>query len=34
MILVIWRHRPNIVRLLEGSEPHFSLSRGRKNDQA
>jgi glycerol-3-phosphate acyltransferase PlsY len=34
MILVIWRHRPNILRLLEGSEPRFSLSRSRKNGRA
>jgi acyl phosphate:glycerol-3-phosphate acyltransferase len=27
--LVILRHRPNIVRLLEGSEPRFTLSGGR-----
>lgn len=33
MVLVIWRHRPNILRLLEGSEPRFSL-RGRKTDRA
>jgi hypothetical protein len=26
MALVIWRHRPNIVRLLEGSEPRFTLN--------
>lgn len=32
MILVIWRHRPNILRLLDGSEPRFSLGRDRKND--
>ena len=31
VILVIWRHRANIVRLLEGSEPRFSLSRDRKD---
>jgi glycerol-3-phosphate acyltransferase PlsY len=34
MILVIWRHRPNILRLLEGNEPRFSLSCSRKNDRA
>jgi acyl phosphate:glycerol-3-phosphate acyltransferase len=34
MLLVIWRHRPNIIRLLEGSEPRFTWSRGRKNDRA
>jgi acyl phosphate:glycerol-3-phosphate acyltransferase len=33
MLLVVWRHRPNILRLLEGSEPRFTLSRGRKNDR-
>jgi acyl phosphate:glycerol-3-phosphate acyltransferase len=31
--LVIWRHRPNIVRLLEGSEPRFASSHGREDDQ-
>jgi glycerol-3-phosphate acyltransferase PlsY len=30
MALVIWRHRANIARLLDGSEPRFTLSRGRK----
>jgi acyl phosphate:glycerol-3-phosphate acyltransferase len=34
MILVIWRHRPNILRLLEGSEPRFSLRRDRNGDRA
>jgi glycerol-3-phosphate acyltransferase PlsY len=34
MILVIWRHRPNIQRLLQGSEPRFSFRRDRKNDPA
>ena len=34
MVLVIWRHRPNILRLLEGSEPRFSLGRNRKTDRA
>jgi glycerol-3-phosphate acyltransferase PlsY len=34
MVLVIWRHRPNILRLLEGSEPRFSLRRSRENDRA
>jgi glycerol-3-phosphate acyltransferase PlsY len=33
MILVIWRHRANIRRLLEGSESRLSLSR-RKSDRA
>lgn len=31
--LVIWRHRPNIVRLLEGSEPRFASSHSREDDQ-
>ena len=31
MVLVIWRHRANIARLLDGSEPRFTLSRGQKN---
>jgi acyl phosphate:glycerol-3-phosphate acyltransferase len=31
--LVIWRHRPNIVRLLEGSEPRFASSHTREDDQ-
>jgi glycerol-3-phosphate acyltransferase PlsY len=31
--LVIWRHRPNILRLLDGSEPRFTIG-GRKTDQA
>jgi hypothetical protein len=31
---VIWRHRANIARLLEGSEPRFTLSRGRKSGRA
>jgi glycerol-3-phosphate acyltransferase PlsY len=30
MVLVIWRHRANIARLLDGSEPRFTLSSGRK----
>jgi glycerol-3-phosphate acyltransferase PlsY len=34
MVLVIWRHRPNILRLLRGSEPRFSFRRDRKNDTA
>jgi glycerol-3-phosphate acyltransferase PlsY len=34
MVLVIWRHRPNIVRLLEGSEPHFTFRRDRNGDRA
>ena len=34
MVLVIWRHRPNIRRLLEGSEPRFSLSRSRRDNRA
>jgi glycerol-3-phosphate acyltransferase PlsY len=34
MLLVIWRHRPNIIRLLEGSEPHFNFRRSRKDDRA
>jgi glycerol-3-phosphate acyltransferase PlsY len=34
MVLVIWRHRPNIHRLLEGSEPRFSLGRGRRDTRA
>ena len=29
-LLVIWRHRPNIARLLHGSEPRFTMNRGRK----
>jgi acyl phosphate:glycerol-3-phosphate acyltransferase len=32
MLLVIWRHRPNIVRLLDGTEPRFSLSSRAKSD--
>ena len=34
MALVIWRHRTNIARLLDGSEPRFTLSRGRKTGSA
>jgi len=34
MVLVIWRHRTNIARLLDGSEPRFTLSRGRKTGSA
>ena len=34
MVLVIWRHRANIRRLLEGSEPRLSLSRSRGDDRA
>ena len=34
MVLVIWRHRSNIARLLDGSEPRFTLSRGRKSGRA
>jgi acyl phosphate:glycerol-3-phosphate acyltransferase len=34
MALVIWRHRPNIVRLLQGSEPRFTLDRSRKSGRA
>ena len=30
MVLVIWRHRANIARLLDGSEPRFTPSRGQK----
>jgi len=30
VVLVIWRHRANIARLLDGSEPRLTLSRGRK----
>jgi glycerol-3-phosphate acyltransferase PlsY len=30
MMLVIWRHRSNITRLLDGSEPRFTLSHGQK----
>jgi glycerol-3-phosphate acyltransferase PlsY len=30
MVLVIWRHRANIARLLDGSEPRFTVNRGRK----
>ena len=33
MVLVIWRHRPNIMRLLDGSEPRFSLSRRQKGER-
>jgi acyl phosphate:glycerol-3-phosphate acyltransferase len=31
MALVIWRHRPNIMRLLDGTEPRFSWGRDGKN---
>ena len=34
MVLVIWRHRANIARLLDGSEPRFTLGRGRKTGRA
>ena len=34
MVLVIWRHRANIARLLDGSEPRFTLGRGRKTGHA
>jgi glycerol-3-phosphate acyltransferase PlsY len=34
MVLVIWRHRANIARLLDGSEPRFALGRGRKTGRA
>ncbi len=34
MVLVISRHRTNIGRLLDGSEPRFTLSRGRKTGRA
>jgi glycerol-3-phosphate acyltransferase PlsY len=34
MVLVIWRHRPNIVRLLEGSEPQFTFRRDRNGDRS
>jgi glycerol-3-phosphate acyltransferase PlsY len=33
MALVIWRHRPNIMRLLSGTEPQFSLGRDGKNER-
>jgi len=32
--LVIWRHRANIARLLDGREPRFTLSRGSKQGGA
>jgi glycerol-3-phosphate acyltransferase PlsY len=32
MVLVIWRHRSNIMRLLEGTEPRFSLGRDGKGE--
>lgn len=34
MALVIWRHRPNIARLLDGSEPRFTMIRDRKSGRA
>lgn len=34
MVLVIWRHRANIARLLDGSEPRFNLGHGRKAGRA
>jgi glycerol-3-phosphate acyltransferase PlsY len=34
MVLVIWRHRANIARLLDGSEPRFNLGHGRKTGRA
>jgi acyl phosphate:glycerol-3-phosphate acyltransferase len=34
MVLVIWRHRANIMRLLEGSEPQFTLRREKKDHRA
>jgi glycerol-3-phosphate acyltransferase PlsY len=33
MALVIWRHRPNIMRLLAGTEPRFSLGRVEKSER-
>jgi glycerol-3-phosphate acyltransferase PlsY len=34
MVLVIWRHRANIARLLRGSEPRFTFSRTGKSGDA
>jgi glycerol-3-phosphate acyltransferase PlsY len=34
MVLVIWRHRANIARLLDGSEPRFHFGRGRNTGRA
>jgi glycerol-3-phosphate acyltransferase PlsY len=34
MVLVIWRHRPNIIRLLNGTEPRFTFRRDRQSGPA
>jgi glycerol-3-phosphate acyltransferase PlsY len=34
MVLVIWRHRANITRLLDGSEPRLTLTRGQRQKRA